>query len=80
MHVPARGFPESATARDLIAFAKQGRDGGGLAVFLFHGVAGDYLQVSDAAHRELVAWLAANRKDVWVATLQEALDWAKAHP
>ncbi|PSJ37302.1 polysaccharide deacetylase family protein [Allosphingosinicella deserti] len=80
MHVPARGFPESATGRDLIAFAEQGRDGGGLAVFLFHGVAGDYLQVSDTAHRELVAWLAANRKDIWVTTLQEALDWAKAHP
>lgn len=80
MHVPARGFPESATGRDLITFAEQGREGGGLTVFLFHGVAGDYLQVSDAAHRELVAWLATNRKDVWVTTLQEALDWAKANP
>ena len=38
------------------------------------------LQVSDAAHRELIAWLAANRKQVWVTTLQGALDWAKSHP
>src|SRR3712207_8903526 len=40
----------------------------------------DYLQVSDAAHRELVGWLRAHRKEVWVATLQEALDWARTHP
>jgi peptidoglycan/xylan/chitin deacetylase (PgdA/CDA1 family) len=79
MHVPARGFPESATGAELIAFAEQGR-AGGLAVFLFHGVAGDYLQVSDSAHRELITWLAAHRKEIWVTTLQQALDWARAHP
>jgi len=54
--------------------------GGGMAVYLFHGVGGDYLQVSDSAHRELIAWLAAHRSEVWVTTLQGALDWAKAHP
>lgn len=80
MHVPARGFPESATGPELIAFAEQGRDGGGLAVFLFHGVAGDYVQVSEDAHRALVQWLAAHRKEVWVTTLEQALDWARAHP
>lgn len=30
--------------------------------------------------RELIAWLAAHRSEVWVTTLQGALDWAKAHP
>jgi peptidoglycan/xylan/chitin deacetylase (PgdA/CDA1 family) len=80
MKIPARGFPDTVTGPQLIAFAEEARKGGGIAVFLFHGVAGDYLQVSDKAHRELVAWLAAHRKDVWVATLQEAMDWAKAHP
>lgn len=79
MHVPSRGFDEKVTATQLIEFAKQAEAGGGMAVYLFHGVGGDYLQVSDAAHRELIAWLAANRKEVWVTTLQGALDWAKAH-
>ena len=51
-----------------------------MAVYLFHGVGGDYLQVSDSAHRELITWLAAHRGEVWVTTLQGALDWAKAHP
>lgn len=80
MRVPARGFPDTVTGAELIDFAKQAAEGGGMAVYLFHGVGGDYLQVSDAAHRELLAWLAAHPKEVWVTTLQGALDWAKAHP
>ena len=80
MHIPSRGFPEGVTGAQLIDFARQAEAGGGMAVYLFHGVGGDYLQVSDAAHRELVTWLAAHRGEVWVTTLQGALDWAKAHP
>ena len=79
MHVPSRGFPEGVAAAQLVDFAKQAEAGGGMAVYLFHGVGGDYLQVSDSAHRELIAWLAAHRSEVWVTTLQGALDWAKAH-
>jgi len=80
MHTPSRGFPDGVTGAQLIDFAKEAEAGGGMAVYLFHGVAGDYLQVSDAAHRELIDWLAAHRGEVWVTTLQGALDWAKAHP
>ncbi|WP_249138309.1 polysaccharide deacetylase family protein [Phenylobacterium montanum] len=80
MHVPSRGFPEGVAGAQLIDFAKQAEAGGGMAVYLFHGVGGDYLQVSDAAHRQLIAWLAVHRNEVWVTTLQGALDWAKAHP
>ncbi len=80
MHIPSRGFDEKVTGQQLIAFAREAQAGGGMAVYLFHGVAGDYLQVSDKAHKELLAWLAANRGEVWVTTLQGALDWAKAHP
>ncbi|NBB63774.1 polysaccharide deacetylase family protein [Pseudomonas sp. ODNR1LW] len=74
MHVPARGFPEGATGRDLIAFAEEALAGGGMAVFLFHGVGGDHLAVSEAAHAELLGWLAAHRDAVWTTTLQEAFD------
>jgi len=80
MHMPSRGFPEGVTGAQLIDFAKEAEAGGGMAVYLFHGVAGDYLQVSDAAHRELIAWLAAHRSEIWVTTLQGALEWTKAHP
>jgi len=80
MHVPSRGFDEGVAGAQLIDFAKQAQAGGGMAVYLFHGVGGDYLQVSDSAHRELIAWLVAHRSEVWVTSLQGALDWAKAHP
>lgn len=80
MHTPSRGFPEGVTGTQLIEFAKEAEAGGGMAVYLFHGVGGDYLQVSDSAHRELIAWLAAHRSEIWVTTLQDALDWAQAHP
>lgn len=78
--VPSRSFAEGTTSTQLIDLVKQAEAGHGWAVFLFHGVGGDYLQVSDAAHREFVSWLAAHRKEVWVATLQQALDWAQRHP
>jgi peptidoglycan/xylan/chitin deacetylase (PgdA/CDA1 family) len=80
MRVPSRGFDEGVTGAQLIEFAKEAQAGGGMAVYLFHGVGGDYLKVSDAAHRELVNWLAAHRSEIWVTTLQGALDWAKTHP
>ncbi|HYC98669.1 polysaccharide deacetylase family protein [Brevundimonas sp.] len=80
MHIPSRGFPEGVTGAQLIEFAEEAAAGGGMAVYLFHGVGGDYLQVSDSAHRELIAWLDAHRSEIWVTTLQGALDWAQAHP
>lgn len=80
MHVPARGFPEGVTSVQLIDFAKEAEAGGGVAIFLFHGVGGDYLQVSDTVHQQLIDWLVAHRREVWVTTLQEALTWAKTHP
>lgn len=80
MHIPARGFPADVTSAQLIDFAKEAEAGGGIAVFLFHGVGGDYLQVSDTAHRQLIDWLVSHRREIWVTTLQNALAWAKAHP
>jgi peptidoglycan/xylan/chitin deacetylase (PgdA/CDA1 family) len=80
MRIPARGFPDDVTGAQLIDFVRQAEAGGGMGVLLFHGVGGDYLQVSDAAHRELIDWLKAHRKDVWVTNFKSALDWAKAHP
>jgi len=80
MHVPARGFGEGATAEKMIAYAREAEQGGGWAVFLFHGIGGDYQAVPDAEHRAFVTWLAQHRSEIWVTTLQAALDWAKAHP
>lgn len=78
MHVPARGFPDTVTGQELIAYAEQARQGGGMAVFLFHGIGGDYLTTSNEAHRELIAWLAEHRDELWVATLADVVERAKA--
>ncbi len=80
MHVPSRGFGEGATAEAMIAYVREAEQGGGWAVLLFHGVGGDYLAVPDAEHRKFVAWLAQHRSELWVTTLQGALDWAKSRP
>ena len=78
--VPARSFPQGVTGAQLIDFAKAAEAGGGVAVYVFHGIGGDYLQTPLAAHAELIDWLKAHRPDVWVAPLGEILAWAKAHP
>lgn len=80
MRVPGHFFPETVTGVELIAFAERAQASGGLAVFGFHGVGGDYLRVSTPAHEALLAWLKAHRRDVWVAPLGEILAWAKDHP
>ena len=80
MHLPSRGFGEGTTTAQLIELVQQAESAGGWAVFLFHGVGGDYLQVSDTVHRDFIGWLSRHRQEVWVTTLQQALDWAKSHP
>jgi hypothetical protein len=45
-----------------IGFARKAKVGGGIAVFLFHGVGGDYLQVCGGVHQESIDWLAAHRR------------------
>ena len=80
MHVPSSDFPDGVRSPQLIAFVQQAVHGGGMAVLVFHGVGADYLRVSDADHQALIDWLLAHRSEVWVTTLQNALDWARAHP
>ena len=80
MHVPSQGFGEGTTTAQLTDLVQRAEAGGGWAVFLFHSVGSDYLQVSDAVHRDFIAWLVNHRKEVWVTTMQQAIDWAKAHP
>jgi len=61
------------TGAQLIAFAGKAVDAGGLAVFQFHGIGGEWISVSREAHRELLAWLAANRQTVWTDTFKRVM-------
>lgn len=72
MLVPSWAATDVAGAQ-LIAFAQKAVDAGGLAVFQFHGIGGEWISVSREAHRELLAWLAANRKTVWTDTFKRVM-------
>jgi peptidoglycan/xylan/chitin deacetylase (PgdA/CDA1 family) len=63
----------NVTGAQLIAFAQKAVDAGGLAVFQFHGIGGQWISVSREAHQELLAWLAANRQTVWTGTFKRVM-------
>lgn len=73
--VPSRSFPETATAEDLIAYVKEVQASGGMGVFMFHGVGGDYLRVSAEAHLGLLLYLKAH-PEIWVAPFGQVMDKA----
>jgi hypothetical protein len=60
----------------MIAFVEGVRRHGGVAVIGFHGVGGDYLEVTAQAHKELLAYLKAHENEIWVGTFTEVLDRA----
>ncbi|HEY2583384.1 MAG TPA: polysaccharide deacetylase family protein [Mucilaginibacter sp.] len=73
--VPAWGVPGKNTGAELIAFVKKVQQSGGMGVFMFHGVGGDYITTPAAAHKELLEYLKKNKDEIWVATFQEAMDY-----
>ena len=78
MDVPCRSFAESATAEDYIAFVKQVEASGGMGVIVFHGVGGDWLAVSNEAHRGLLKYLKERQSTIWVAPFQSVMDHVTA--
>ncbi len=77
--VPSYGLEDHTTADKLIAFVKRVQATGGMGIFMFHGVGGDYITTSAQAHRELLAYLKENQKDIWITTFQQAMDYVMAN-
>jgi peptidoglycan/xylan/chitin deacetylase (PgdA/CDA1 family) len=73
--VPSWGLPAGKTGAELIAFVKKVQQNGGMGVFMFHGIGGDYITTPAAAHKELLEYLQKNKNDIWVATFQQAMDY-----
>jgi peptidoglycan/xylan/chitin deacetylase (PgdA/CDA1 family) len=73
--VPAWGLPTNKTGAELIAFVKKVEHSGGMGIFMFHGIGGDYITTSAAAHKELLEYLQKNKNEIWVATFQQAMDY-----
>jgi para-nitrobenzyl esterase len=74
MRLPGRAFASPAGAAQLIEFAQKAAEGGGLAVYVFHGVGGDHLSVAARDHSRFVEWLAAHRETYWVATMRDVVE------
>ena len=63
----------------LLDLVKQAQQSHTLLVLLFHGVGGGHsLNVSLAAHRQLVHYLRAHQPDIWVAPMVEVAEKIKA--
>ena len=78
MLVPSWAVPEGVELKDLIAFAERAREAGGLAVFQFHGVGGQWIQVSSEVHQGFVNYLAEHAADYWVGTFSETVAYIEA--
>src|SRR3569833_1907758 len=76
--VPSWAVVGDITGDDLIAFVKKVQEQGGLGVFMFHGVGGDYLTTNTKAHRELLKYLSEHRQEVWTTTFKQAMDYVTA--
>ena len=70
--------PSKVTGRELIALVEEAGRKGTMVGFTFHGIGGDYLDVSTEAHEELLAWLAAHRDEYWTATFRDQMRWIRA--
>jgi peptidoglycan/xylan/chitin deacetylase (PgdA/CDA1 family) len=77
--VPSYGLEGGETGAQLIAFVKKVQRSGGLGILMIHGVGGDYITLSAKAHRELVHYLETQRKDIWITTFQQAMDYVNKH-
>ncbi|MCC6723763.1 MAG: polysaccharide deacetylase family protein [Saprospiraceae bacterium] len=71
--------PNGVSGQELIAYVQRVIEQQTLGTFCFHGVGAEYLSVSKEAHEELLQWLAGHRKEVWVATFEEATGYVKAN-
>jgi hypothetical protein len=76
LRIPSLGLEDSTSAGALIAYVKSVQKRGGMGIIMFHGIGGDYITTTSAVHQQLLDYLKENRKDIWVATFQEAMDYA----
>jgi hypothetical protein len=77
--VPATFFPDTVTGAQLVAYVEKVKAGGGFGVMGFHGVGGDYLTVSNDAHKTLLQYLHEHQSEIWVAPFRDVMDYVMAH-
>jgi peptidoglycan/xylan/chitin deacetylase (PgdA/CDA1 family) len=76
LRVPSYGLEGNNTTAELIGFVKKVEKAGGLGIFMFHGIGGDYLSVAPKIHYRLLRYLKKHQKTIWVTTFKQAMDYA----
>jgi len=68
------------TSEEMIGWIKKAVETNSLLVILFHGVGGgNGLDVSLAAHRQVLTYLKQNEKDIWVAPMIAVAEYVKKY-
>ncbi len=73
--VPALAANTGESSERLINFIEEVVRQGGLGVFIFHGVGGDYLDISAEVHQEIIDYLDDHASDIWVAPFREVMEY-----
>jgi len=69
--------PVNVTGAQLIAWVKEAGAKGTMVNFTFHGIGGDHLPISSAAHAELLQFLQAHQKEYWTDTFLNLMEHVK---
>ena len=70
--------PSEVTGAQLIAWVKEAGVKGTMVNFTFHGIGGDHLQISSAAHAELLQFLATHKDEYWTDTFLNLMEHVKS--
>ncbi|MBS1664915.1 MAG: polysaccharide deacetylase family protein [Bacteroidetes bacterium] len=76
LRIPSLGLEDSTSASALIDYVKSVQARNGMGIIMFHGISGDYITTDKAVHQQLLDYLKKNKKDIWVTTFREAMDYA----
>lgn len=77
-HAVAVLAPVGLSGSELIALVRSAAKQGDMVNLTFHGVGGDYLSTSAAAHEELLAYLASHRDEYWTDTFRNIMRYVRA--
>lgn len=68
---------DEPTTEELIAYVREARKKGTIAVFMFHSVGGGYLNVGSEEHRALLKYVNENREDYYNDTFFKVIQYIK---
>lgn len=75
MLVPSWIVEENTSLDELIEQAEKIKQSGGMGIFQFHGIGGQWIKISNETHQAFLKYLKENEKEIWVATFAEAMEY-----